>query len=171
MENKKSNKKLYTFRQNHSSGITNRRLDYIFISNKLQEFSNDTDIIPAFKTDHSSVLVTISNYNFFKPGPGLWKFNNSLTKDETFTNTFKNFIQNMINELNTNTSLAKQLKWELLKYEIRRFTISYCKQRTKKDKEERKYLDNKLKSLENVLDNYDNLESYHNIKDKIEKNK
>ena len=122
----------------------------------------------TFKTDHSSVLVTISNYNFFKPGPGLWKFNNSLIKDETFTNTFKNFIQNMINELNTNTSLNNQPKWELLKYEIRRFAISYCKQHTKKDEAERKYLENKLKNLENVLDNYDNLESYHNIKDKIE---
>ena len=44
----------------------------------------------------------------------------------------------MINELNTNTSLAKQLKWELLKYEIRRFTISYCKQRTKKDEAKKK---------------------------------
>ena len=59
-------KKLYTFRQNHSSGIINRRLDYIFISNKLQEFSNDTDNIPSFKTDHSSVLVTISNRNLLK---------------------------------------------------------------------------------------------------------
>ena len=44
-------KNIYTFRQNHSSGIINRRLDHIFISNKLQEFSNDSDIIPAFKTD------------------------------------------------------------------------------------------------------------------------
>ena len=61
-------KKLYTFRQNHS-GIINRRLDYIFISNKLHEFSNDTDIIPAFKIDHYSALVTISNYTFFKTGP------------------------------------------------------------------------------------------------------
>ena len=65
-------KKLYTFRQNPSSGIIDRRLDYIFISNKLQEFSNDTGITPAFKIDHSSVLVTISNYNFFKLGAGLW---------------------------------------------------------------------------------------------------
>ena len=63
-------KKLYTFRQNHS-GITNRRLDYIFTSNKLQEFSNDTDIIPTFKIDHYSALVTItiSNYTFFKTRP------------------------------------------------------------------------------------------------------
>ena len=74
----------------------------------------------------------------------------------------------MINELNTKTSLENQLKWELLKYEIRRFTISYCRQRNKKDVAERKYLGEKLKKLENVLDNYDNLESYHNIKNKIE---
>ena len=38
----------------------------------------------------------------------------------------------MVNELNTNISLNNQLKWELLKYEVKRFTISYCKQRTKR---------------------------------------
>ena len=74
----------------------------------------------------------------------------------------------MINELNTNTSWHNQLKWEQLKYEMRRFTISYCKQHTKKDERERKYLKNKLKNFENVLDYDDNLESYHNMKDKIE---
>ena len=73
----------------------------------------------------------------------------------------------MINEPNTNISLDNQLKWELLKYQIRRFTMSYCKQSTKKEVAERKYLENKLKNLENVLDNYENLQSYHNIKDKI----
>ena len=39
----------------------------------------------------------------------------------------------MINEFNTNTSLDNQLKKERLKNEIRRFTISFCKQRTKRD--------------------------------------
>ena len=53
----------------------------------------------------------------------------------------------MINELNTNTSLNNQLKWELFKNEIRRFTISYCKQRIKKDERERKYLEIKLEAL------------------------
>ena len=38
----------------------------------------------------------------------------------------------MITELNTYISLENQLKWELLKYEIRSITISYCKQRAKK---------------------------------------
>ena len=74
----------------------------------------------------------------------------------------------MINKLNTKTSLKNQLKLELLKYEIKRFTISYCIQCTKKDEQERKYLEKKLKNLANVVDNDGNLESYHNIKDKIE---
>ena len=74
----------------------------------------------------------------------------------------------MINEFNIDTSLDNQLKWELLKYEIRRFTISYCKQRAKKHEAERKCIENKLKNLENVLDNYGNLISYRNIKNKIE---
>ena len=47
----------------------------------------------------------------------------------------------MISKLNTNTSLNNRLKCELLKYETRRFTISYCKQRTKKDVRERKHLE------------------------------
>ena len=99
--------------QNHSSGIINCRLDYIFISNKLQEFSNDTVIIPAFKTDHSSVLVTFLLIIFLKPGPGLWKSNNSLINDKTFINTFGNFYEYMIKKLNTNISLDNQLKCEL----------------------------------------------------------
>ena len=60
--------KPFTYRQNHSSGILNRRLDYIFISNKLQEFSNKAVILPAFKTNHSSVSAIISNYNEIEPG-------------------------------------------------------------------------------------------------------
>ena len=130
-------RKSYAFRQDHFSGIINRRQDYIFISNRLQEISNGTDTIPAFKSDHSSVLVSSSNLNFFEPDPGLWKLSNSLINDKTFRNTFKNFIQNMIKKLNTNTSLDKQIKWELLKYEIRRFAMSYLSNALKKMKEKK----------------------------------
>ena len=82
--------KSFTFRQNHFSGILNRRLDYIFISNKLQEFYNKAITLPGFKTDHSSVLVIISNRNEIKLGPGLWKFDKSRISDENFTEQLKN---------------------------------------------------------------------------------
>ena len=74
--------KSFTFRQNHFSGIINRRLDYIFISNKLQQSSNKAIILPAFKINHSSILVIISNYKKIKHGPVSWTFNNSLISDE-----------------------------------------------------------------------------------------
>ena len=70
------------YNKNHLSGILNCRLDYILISNKLQEFSNRAITLPAFKTDHSSVSVIVSNY------PGLWKFNIFLISDKKFTEKF-----------------------------------------------------------------------------------
>ena len=93
--------KSFTYRQNHSSGILNRRLVYIFTSNKLQEFSNKAVILPAFKTDHSSVPVIISNYSKTKPGPALWKFNTSLISDEKFTEKLKIFIENLKEDLDS----------------------------------------------------------------------
>ena len=114
--------KSFTFRQNYSSGILNRRLDYIFISNKLQEFSNKAIILPAFKTDHSSVSIIISNYNEITPGPGLWKFNNSLISDGNFTEKLKISIENLKEDLNSENSFDDQLKWEYMKFEIRKIT-------------------------------------------------
>ena len=39
-----------TVRQHHSIGFIERRADYIFISNCLQEFVNNTDVLPAPST-------------------------------------------------------------------------------------------------------------------------
>ena len=76
--------KSFTLPQNHSSGILNCRLDCNFISNKLQQFSNKTMILPAFQTDYSSVWIIISNYNKIKPAPALCKLN-ALISDKDFT--------------------------------------------------------------------------------------
>ena len=43
--------KQYTFWQNHGSGFLQRRLDYFFISNNIQEFILHTYIIPAISSD------------------------------------------------------------------------------------------------------------------------
>ena len=48
-----------------------------------------------------------------------------------------------------NTSLSnRQLKWELLKYEVRKFTINYTKQIAKEKRQQRMKLGNHLKVLE-----------------------
>ena len=40
-----------------------------------------------------------------------------------------------------------QLKWELLKYEVRKFTINYTKQIAKEKRQQRIKLENQLKIL------------------------
>ena len=52
--------KQYTFWLKHLSGFLHRRLDYFFISNNIQEFILDTDIIPAISSDHSPILISFS---------------------------------------------------------------------------------------------------------------
>ena len=52
-------KRCYTFRQNHATGLIQRRLDYIFVSSSLQEYVKTTDILNAFSTDHSPVFFGI----------------------------------------------------------------------------------------------------------------
>ena len=50
----------YTFKQKHLSGIIQRRLDCIFISQNLQEYAKKSDVLSALSTDHSPVFWSIS---------------------------------------------------------------------------------------------------------------
>ena len=81
-------------------------------------------------------------------GPGFWKFNSSLLNNETFKINLRNFIKNAKSKLNFNDT---QLNWELLKYEIRKFIISYSKAIAKDERARRLKLENTLKFLENNL--------------------
>ena len=62
----------------------------------------------------------------------------------------------------------RQLKWELLKYEVRKFTINYTKQIAKEKRQQRIKLENQLKILEKNLDEDDNLSKYNNIKNELD---
>ena len=97
----------FTFRQNHSTGFIERRLDYMYIS-----------CITC--SDHPSVLLSNDNC-----GCGLWKFNSSLVHDKANVEKMKKFIT----KINTSNEFIgdAQTKWEFLKYEFRKFTIDYSK--------------------------------------------
>ena len=61
-----------------------------------------------------------------------------------------------------------QLKWELLKYEIRKFTIDYTKRKAKEKRKQQVYLESELKKLEKNLENSDNLRKYERLKNDLE---
>ena len=58
----------YTFRQKHLSGIIQRRLDYMFISQNLQEYVKKSDVLSALSTDHLPVFCSISKRNELNQG-------------------------------------------------------------------------------------------------------
>ena len=149
-----------------SSGKSIGRLDYIFISNSLREFVNDTSILTSLSTDHSPVHLSLLKENKRTKGNGFWKFNSSLIKDHMYVSEIKHlassFLSNYICNMNA------QLKWELLKYEIRKFTIDYTKRKAKEKRKQQVYLESDFKKLGNNLENSDNLRKYKSLKSDLE---
>ena len=93
--------KRYTFTQNSKKGFIQRRLDYFFISNSLQENVKKTDIIAAFSTDHSPITFSLEFQEEESRGKGLWKFNNSLLQNNEFKFKMKDHISKTIEKMNT----------------------------------------------------------------------
>ena len=121
----------FTFTQKHSLGFIRRTLDYIFISNSPQELATTAEILTTISTDHFPVIFSLSKGNDCLRGKGFWKFNSSLTKDQNYITEIKKLIRSFCT---MNESLYnRQLKWELLKYEVQKFTINYTKQIAKKN--------------------------------------
>ena len=56
------------------TSFSERQLDYIFISNCLQDFVNNTDILPALSTDHFPPLISLLKDKSDKNGNGFIKF-------------------------------------------------------------------------------------------------
>ena len=85
-------KKLFTFRQKHFTGIIQRRLDYIFVSNSLQESVRKTEIL-FYHLIIPPVFCPFVNNDTFARGSGVWKFNNSLLLDIEFVKKLKTHIK------------------------------------------------------------------------------
>ena len=158
--------KQFTFTQQHSSGFIQRRLDYFYVSNDLQKFASNTDILSPISTDHSPVLFSLSKEKGNIRSKDFWKFNSSLIKDQNYINEIKDLVRNFNTKIDCDFS--RQLKWEFLKYEIRQFTIHYTKGLAKERKQKILNLESELKKLEISLDDANNLGKYNSIKNELD---
>ena len=125
---------------------------------------NDLEILPSYRSDHSTVVLSLEINDFVK-GKGLWKFNVSLLKDKAYINTVKKciidikeqymlpvynteFIKDNLNNDMVEFTISHQLFLEMLLMEIRGKTISYSAYRKKKEKEKEDSLLKEISSLE-----------------------
>ena len=124
-------------------------LDYFLVSQDLCRLATSCKIVHAAETDHSEVLIHFKNETAnHRKGPGFWKFHNSLLKDERY-------INKLLDNLNRYKDKYKDVKdqglqWDLLKMEIRGFTVMYSKSNAKVRKNKANEL--RLKAERNPAD-------------------
>ena len=160
--------KRFIFRQQHTSGFIQRRLDYFFVSNLLQESVNKMDVLIAFSTYDSPWIFSLDLRKDGNWGKGLWKFNNSLSMNSDFQTKMKFHIKSTLETLEIEGISDLQVRWEFLKYEIRKFSIEFSKLQAQNTKKEKMFLENKLKKLESNTNCMENLE-YIDCRNKLDK--
>ena len=161
-------KKLFTFRQKHFTGIIQRRLDYTFISNSLQESVKKTEIRNALSSDHSVVSCSFVNNDTFARESVVWKFNNSLLLNNEFAKKLQTHIEIVKSNLQENSSFSDHSDWEFLKYEIRKFSISFSKDLAKTEQIIQTNLENRIKTLKQNLKNEEDFNDYNLCKLELE---
>ena len=117
VRNPKSKK--FTWRQRKP--IIQRRLDYWFISDLLQDDVAKIDIITSIKSDHSAIVIEVDSMADQPRGPSFWKFNNSLLDDPVFVQSMRDNFPLWLEEISFCEDL--RIKWDYIKYKIRQDSI------------------------------------------------
>ena len=156
--------KTFTFRQKRFFGFIQRRLDYIFFSQNLQERTRNIDTLNTLSTDYSAVFCSLLNSTEFPKGLGIWKFNNSFIFDRNFVKEMKCFIHDAKKRLVLEHVFYEQSQWEILKYEIRKFSIRSAKVIAKEKRKKQHGLESKLKILGKSRSCDKSIEEYHNCR-------
>ena len=123
------------------------RLDFFLVSVNLVAQTNSCDILPGFKTDHSSIVINFSATNVPR-GRGFWKFNVSLLHDEIYVEKVRNCI---------NVTKSKYVDYmnpilflDFLKCQIRSLTIEYSIQKSRQKRREENNLLQRIAFLEDL---------------------
>ena len=122
--NKESKK--FTWMQ-HNSGNWSR-IDYFLVSESLGNKCEEVGISPSICTDHSCISLTI-NTSETKRGPGIWKFNNELLRDEEFIELMTDLIKGCVRSHDYMESIDF---WEVLKFEMIQCSKEFSKKKAQK---------------------------------------
>jgi len=97
----------------------------------MQESVTRADILPSILSDHSPISLTIKFLESPNIGPGHWKLNVAILSETEYKTAMRaklTEVKQMYSEIED-----WNLQWELMKYEIRKFSIQYSKERKRKN--------------------------------------
>ena len=143
---KHGNIKRFTWRQKNPR--VQCRLDYFLISTNVTDLVVDSTILPSILSDHSPIAVTLKYIPEPTRGPGHWKLNVSLLKEEDYKTQIRHNIAAWLEKYENLDN--ENLKWDLMKYEIRKFSIAYSKNKRKQQIDEQVIKERELIELEQI---------------------
>ena len=108
------------------------RLDYWLISRDSLRIVHSSEIEVFPHCDHLQVTLLINGAKQHPREPGYWEFNASLLEDKSFVDLVTTKIPGFINQYQG--VVDKGLLWELVKMEIRAYTINFSNHRAKQQK-------------------------------------
>lgn len=124
-----------TFHRNSYSA----RLDYWFVPTEQVTAKSKIEITPHPLSDHSLLTLCV-NISDVPRGPGIWRFNNNLLKEDDSTEGMEEQITQALRE----PIDSPHVKWEWVKHKIRDFSIKYAIEKNR----ERRHL---VKTLQDRL--------------------
>ena len=121
-------KERYTwFRKKANGELSASRLDYFLVNTGLLSQIDDITISAMTRTDHSMVSLKINNMKY-RRGPGIWKMNTTILKDEIYQEN----ICKIIKEVEHSSGVSKISRWEYCKNRISKYSQEYTREKVKK---------------------------------------
>jgi len=149
------------------------RIYFFLVARNLTKYVQKVDIQSPIAPDHKTVLLSLHWTKVLPVGPGFWKFNNTLLEDNNFVEQMRQRYSGFREKYNYIQD--KRMYWELLKMEIRCFTISFAEGKAKEAKkrelivkDEMDRLDHIICSNSDVMSLNEELKKYDNLKKELQ---
>lgn len=165
--------RVFTWHQ--ANPVKQSRLDYFLISEDMFSNCMDASIIPGYKTDHSAITLKLS-ISASPRGPGYWKFNSKLLRQNEYIQLVKKCITNTVEEyycegdkknpLQVKLTCNNQLFFEILKMIIRSESITYSQAKAKQEKQNFKKMEAEIHTLHALVNQNNNPTTMKELKKK-----
>ena len=120
-------------------GTTMSRIDFFLISKELIANIQGSDILPGYKSDHAIPYLIIKT-EFNKHGPGFWRLNTSLLKE----NEYASAVRDIIKEEKVKPFQNVFEKIMFIKARVRGFSIQYSTRKKKSQINKYNAIDRKI---------------------------
>jgi len=125
------------------------RIDLILCSDSIVPMVKEIQIRkPYVFSDHNNVYMSL-DISVQPQGPGYWKLNCSMLKDQNYVTGVKNIINKIKEQYKPDD--AKQVIWEMCKLEIKEYSMKYGKLAKQNESEEIKQLQVELAKVQDQL--------------------